>query len=128
MEKLTSTQDALKLNFNRANYQAKLWLGACQHAIVVKVGLPEMSQGWHVTDLRLEAVWSTLLAVPSTCLELVACGCKTKCKSATCKCSSARGEDEFKIGIKDLFKNTIEEYENINDKGLIWDLCNIRFK
>ena len=42
--------------------------------------------------------------------------------------SSALGEDEFKIGIKDVFKNTIEEYENINDKGLIWDLCKIRFK
>ena len=86
MEKLTSTQDALKLNFNRANYQAKVWLGACQHDIFVKVGLPEVSQGWHVTDQRLELVWSTLLALPSTCLELVACGCKTKCKSATCKC------------------------------------------
>ena len=32
---------------------------------------------------------------------------------------SAVGEDEFKISNKDLFKNTIEEYENINDKGLI---------
>ena len=42
--------------------------------------------------------------------------------------SSALNDDELKIGIKDIFKNTIEEYENINDKGLIWDLCKIRFK
>ena len=91
MEKLTSTEDALKFNFNRPNYQAKLRRGACQHDIVVKVPeMPEMSQGWQVTDQRLELVWSTLPAVPSTCLELVACGCKTKCKSATCKCSKSQ--------------------------------------
>ena len=45
MEKLTSTQEALKLNFNRANYLAKLWLGVCGDDIVVMVGLHEMSQG-----------------------------------------------------------------------------------
>ena len=33
---MTSTIDVHKLNFNRANYQAKL----CQHDIVVNVGLP----------------------------------------------------------------------------------------
>ena len=71
MEKLTTTQDALKAHFNRANYHAKLWLIACQHDIVVKVWLPEMPQEWHVTDQGLYAgVWSTLPAVPSTCLEL----------------------------------------------------------
>ena len=42
--------------------------------------------------------------------------------------SSAPIENKFKIGNKDVFKNTIEEYENINDKGLIWDLSKVRFK
>ena len=32
-------------SFNRANNQAKSWLGACQHAFVVNFRLPEMSDG-----------------------------------------------------------------------------------
>ena len=34
----------------------------------------------------------------------------------------------LKITIQNIFNDTIEEYSNISDKGLIWDLCTIRFK
>ena len=71
VEKLTSLLVFLKPNFNRENYQAKLLIGECQHDTVVNVVLPCPKGGMLLVTL-LGLVWSTLPAVPSTCLELVA--------------------------------------------------------
>ena len=68
----------LKPNFNRANYQAKLLIGECQHDSVVNVGL-SCPKGGMLLIMLLKLVNSTQpTAVPSTCLELEACWRRTK--------------------------------------------------
>ena len=37
-------------------------------------------------DGVLSICWTRIPAVPVACLELITCGCKTKCKTAACKC------------------------------------------
>ena len=37
-------------------------------------------------DGSLEVVWTRLPVLPEACIELVTCGCKSKCKTAQCKC------------------------------------------
>ena len=85
---LPPTSDALQLHALRANYQSKLWLHADKQCIKLFAGSPESSGGWLSMGIRLAVAWSTLPAVPKVCLELVACGCLTKCKSSACKCSN----------------------------------------
>ena len=75
----------------RANYQFKLWLHADKQCIQSFAGSPESSGGWLSLGIILAIAWSTLPAPPKVCLELVACGCLTKCKSSACKCTPACG-------------------------------------
>ena len=87
MEKLT--HDALKLNFNRPNYQAKLGIGLCQHDIAVNSGLPEISPGCHVTYQGLELVSSLLCLLCFNVFWASGLWVCHKCKSAT-KCIRSR--------------------------------------
>ena len=72
LDHLPPTSDALQLHAMRVNYQSKVWLHADKQCI--------QSMG-----INMAIAWSTLPAVPKVCLELVACGCLTKCKSSACK-------------------------------------------
>ena len=85
LDKLPPTKDALHLHCKRANYQAKIWL----HANLPQMNIesPYACEGWKNSPSGITISWSTLPSVPSACIELVACGCKTKCKTASCKCS-----------------------------------------
>ena len=74
------TSDALQPHAMRANYQSKVWLYADKQCI-------QSSGGWLSMGIGLAAAGSTLPAVPTLCLELVACGCHSKCKSSACKSS-----------------------------------------
>jgi hypothetical protein len=86
LEKLPPTRDALELHLARSNYQARIWMEAS--TAVQTVGLPTTSGGWKENvEGALEIVWARLPSVPHACIELVSCGCKTKCNTAACKCS-----------------------------------------
>ena len=76
--------DALELHLPRANYQAKVWLQAKK----ADVDVPDAEEtgGWQATDGRLEGVWLRKPSVPSSCLELITCGCKSKCRTQACRC------------------------------------------
>ena len=84
LEMLPPTSDALELHMSRTNYQAKVWLQA--NKADVDVPDPEETGGWQATDGRLEVVWLRKPSVPSSCLELVTCGCKSKCRTQACRC------------------------------------------
>jgi len=90
IENLPPTEDALKSHLARANYQAKVWFAAGQCNNRKAVGLPSSSGGWRESEGGLAVVWITLPAVPVACLELMTCGCKTKCRTAACKCHKSR--------------------------------------
>ena len=84
LEKLPPTSDAFRLHVARCNYQAKVWLMA-------NVGLPEIpsptdSGGWISCEDRLQIIWSTIPSIPQSCISLISCGCKKKCRTANCKC------------------------------------------
>ena len=88
LEMLPPTKDAFDLHLARANFQAKIWLQA---------NLPKMNSvspcvtgGWKNKPSGIEIVWTLLPSVPSACLELISCGCKTKCRTAACKCYKAK--------------------------------------
>jgi hypothetical protein len=86
LEKLPPTRDALELHLERSNYQAKVWLQA--NVAIQTVGSPADTGGWRVLENEsLEVVWSRLPSIPDACIELVTCGCKSKCKTASCRCS-----------------------------------------
>ena len=87
LDHLSPKYDALQLNVMRANYQSKVWLHADKQCIKTFAGSPESSGGWLSMGIGLAVAWSKLFAVPKVCLELVACGCLTKCISSACKCS-----------------------------------------
>lgn len=84
LEMLPPTRDAFSLHLKRSNYQAKIWLQADKSTLAV--GSPCESQGWRATDDGLCVVWTHLPPIPQACVELVACGCKTKCRTMACSC------------------------------------------
>ena len=42
--------------------------------------------GWKLGPKDIEILLSTLLTVPTACMELITCGCKTKCSTVKCEC------------------------------------------
>ena len=84
LEMLPPTRDALELHSARANYQAKIWLQADKEHI--DVSPPIDTAAWKKVSECLEAVWTRLPPIPDACLELVSCGCKSKCKTGRCSC------------------------------------------
>ncbi len=68
----------------RANYQAKIWLQADQEHI--DVSSPVNTSAWEKESGSLKAVWTRLPPIPEARLELVACGCQTKCRTPRCIC------------------------------------------
>jgi hypothetical protein len=85
LEKLPPTKDALGLHFFRANFLCKICLQS--ENTLMNVGQPPDSGGWRDGPDETEIVWLRQPAVPTACIELISCGCKTKCKTAACRCS-----------------------------------------
>ena len=79
LEMLPPTNDVLELHTIRANYQAKIWLQADQQHI--QVSSPVDTSAWINEEGCLKAVWTRLPPIPDACLELVTCGCKSKCRT-----------------------------------------------
>lgn len=83
IDMLPPTSDALALHLARANHQAKVWL--LSDKVYVNES-PEETGGWKVVDQHLVAVWQRKPPVPQSCLELITCGCRTKCRTHACSC------------------------------------------
>ena len=84
LEKLPPTQDALGLHIARANHQANVCLQA--NLSWQTVGLPSETIGWEESDEKLKVVWTTKASIPSSCINLISCGCTKKCNTGACKC------------------------------------------
>ena len=87
LELLPPTKDALELHCFRADHQAKIWLNA--YNAQMEIGTATDTGGWKLGRNGIEIVWSRLPAVPTACMELTTCGCKTKCSTARCECFKA---------------------------------------
>ena len=81
---LPPTTDSLDLHCKRANYQARIWLQADQEQIIVPP--PTDTFAWTKETSMSSPVWTKLPPIPEACLQLVTCGCKSKCKTVRCTC------------------------------------------
>ena len=63
---------------------AKVWLQA--NVSWQTVGLPSVTKGWELSDQKLKVVWTTKPSIPSSCINLISCGCTKKCNTRACKC------------------------------------------
>jgi len=98
LDLLPPTRDALDLHSKRANYQAKIWLQADRECI--RIPSPVDTAAWVKEKTCLVPIWTRLPPIPDACLQLMTCGCKSKCQTARCtcfkkelKCTSACGCD-----------------------------------
>lgn len=81
------TRDALRHHIKRVHLQTMVWL----EAIKAKPSFPPAStMGWELRSGQMSPALSSLAPVPTSCLELVTCGCTTKCYSSRCKCKKSR--------------------------------------
>lgn len=83
-EGLPPTQNALRFHVKRVQYQASIWLKSSNNRQNNKS--PVDSGGWVIENDRLAPVLMDTDPVPKKCLEIISCGCKTKCATANCKC------------------------------------------
>ena len=70
----------------RAHYQAMVWA----NDVVANPIMPSPEEyGWEKEEDRWIPVMTCLLSAPEAIIELVKCGCKTKCASNRCQCRRA---------------------------------------
>ena len=67
----------LERHIARANHQANVWLQA--NLSWQTAGLPSKTKGWEVRGNDLKVVWTTEPSIPSSCINLISCGCTKKC-------------------------------------------------
>ena len=51
---------------------------------------PDTSLGWELKDGNMSPVLLSLADVPESCLQLITCGCQTRCSTRKCKCVKSR--------------------------------------
>ena len=82
-EALPPTSDALRFHLMRVHYQTMIWKNA--HCATPE--LPSVdTMGWKCCEGRFEPILMSLSPIPSACLEIIACSCKTRCINFRCKC------------------------------------------
>ena len=74
----------IEVHLSCANYQANVLLQADN--VAMNVNPPTSEMEWQRTAEGLQIVWNRLESVPSKSVELVTCGCESKCKTEACKC------------------------------------------
>ena len=104
-EKLPPTHDALALHIQRSNYQAMVWL----NAIVPIPSLPQPEEcGWVCREGQsLQPLLMRLDPVPSVCIELLTCRCKTRCSTLRCTCRKHNLICSVACGCKQECSNSI---------------------
>ena len=86
-ELLPPTSDALKYHIKRCHLQTIVWL----QATCPVPSLPlATSFGWDLKDGIMSPVLLSLPAVPESCLQLITCGCQTRCSTRKCRCVKSR--------------------------------------
>lgn len=80
-EALPPTSNALHYHILRSHYQAN----------VLKPCLPApIGNGWKLQDEALVPELMSLSPIPTACLEVILCACKTGCRSLRCKCRKSK--------------------------------------
>ena len=85
-ESLSPTSDALHFHIKRAHYQASIWRQA--HLVNPELPNPE-DMGWKIEEARLKPIIMSFPPVPESCREVIACKCKSGCKTLRCKCKKS---------------------------------------
>ena len=85
-ESLPPTSDALHFHIQRAHYQATIWRQA--HLAFPVIPNPE-PMGWKVEGMKVKPILMSLSPVPESCQEIIACKCKTGCKTLRCRCKKS---------------------------------------
>jgi len=81
IESLPSSQDALHLHLDCANYQAFIW----KKAVEPKPDCPlPTDHGWVMESGKLKPKMMRLDRIPKNCAELVTCSCKAECITTRC--------------------------------------------
>ena len=80
---LPLTRDAFVQHVRQSNYQAFLWKQCLQHGEVPS----PIEHGRDIDDGDINVLWMTLLPpAPLALLELLRCGCSSRCNSERCRC------------------------------------------
>ncbi|MES9881882.1 MAG: hypothetical protein ABW185_13470, partial [Sedimenticola sp.] len=82
-EILPPTSDAVRLHVKRAHFQALVWLQAT--ALRPTITSPT-TLGWEIKNGHMTPTLTSLPPVPESCIQLITCGCTTRCSSLRCKC------------------------------------------
>ena len=85
-EALPPTSDAAHLQIRRAHFQAMIWkqAGSPHH------DLPSPRDfGWELSEDRLKPILMTAEAIHAASLEMIFCGCNTRCRNKRCRCRKA---------------------------------------
>ena len=85
-ESLPPTSDALHFHIQRAHYQAAVWRQA--HLAYPVIPNPE-GMGWKVEETKIKPILMSLSPVPESCQEIIACKCKSGCKTLRCRCKKS---------------------------------------
>jgi hypothetical protein len=82
-EAMPPTSDAFRFHLMRVHYQAMVWI----NAFCPQPELPVPTEmEWRLCEAGWELILMSLCAIPASCLEMVACGCRTQCQTRRCKC------------------------------------------
>ena len=86
-DKLPPTEDSLKQDIMRANYQSYIWYNADKPILNV----PSRNEnGWMLNDEEeLIPLMMTKPPAPAALLALTECGCKGNCGGNRCKCKNS---------------------------------------
>jgi hypothetical protein len=86
-EAMPPTSDALKFHIQRVHYQSLIW----KEAHCPLPNLPNVTElGWKRVATNLQPVLMTLHPIPESCLELVSCSCRSRCRTMRCSCRKAK--------------------------------------
>jgi len=112
-EKLPPTHDALTHHLKRCLHQMNIWL---QANIARPTLSPPEESGWMFDQNTLKPILMEQESVPSVCIELLTCGCKSqKCTSARCTCNKNKLPCSFGCGCMSECSNPNNIRDDAND-------------
>ena len=85
-EALPPTSDVANLHIRRAHFQAMIW----KQTESPHQDLPSPTDfEWELSGDRLKPILMTAEAIPTASLEMIFCGCNTRCRNKRCRCRKA---------------------------------------
>ncbi len=86
LDHLPPTSDAVELHIRRAHYQTAVWLLATE---TIQELYSPVDNGWYESDGELKPLLMRKDAIPTSCVDILTCGCK-HCATSRCTCRSHR--------------------------------------